>query len=79
MLNSNIIQKSSVSFKQPIGKNIESLFYQKSYGAACSHNPQKIITCNTNTVIQIMSTSPTNVLGKRQIVTPTSTRTLRKI
>ena len=29
MFNSNFIQKSSVSFKQPIGKNIASFFYQK--------------------------------------------------
>ena len=30
MFNSNFIQKSSVSFKQPIGKNIASSFYQNA-------------------------------------------------
>ena len=84
MFNSNFIQKSSVSFKQPIGKNIASFFLTKmphpsslkqSYGSACSHTHQQIVVGNTNT----MSTSSTNVFGKRPVVTPTSTRTLKKI
>ena len=82
MLNSNFIQKSSISFKQPIGKNIASfftrmpnpLFLKQSYDSTCSHTPQQLVTGNTNT----MSTSSTNVFGKRPIVTPTSTRTLKK-
>ena len=82
MFNSNFIQKSSVSFKKSIGKNIASRFtkiphpasLKKSYGSACSYTPQKIVTGNTNT----MSTSSANVFGKRPIVTPTSTRTLKK-
>ena len=82
--NSNFIQKSSVSFKQPIGKNIASFFLTKmphpsslkqSYGSPCSHTHQQIVVGNTNT----MSTSSTNVFGKRPVVTPTSTRTLKKI
>ena len=44
---------------------------KQSYDSACSHI--QIVTGNTNT----MSTSSTNVFGKRQIVTPTSTRTLK--
>ena len=83
MFNSNFIQKSSVSFKQPIGKNIASFFtkiphqvsLKQSYDSACSHTPQQIVTGNTNT----MSTSSTHVFGKRPIVTPTSSRTLKKI
>ena len=82
MFNSNFIQKSSVSFKQPIGKNIASFFtkmlhpasLKQSYGSACSHTPQQIVTGNTNT----MSTSSTNVFGKTTIVTPIFTRTLKK-
>ena len=83
MFNSNFIQKSSVSFKQPIGKNIASFFLTKmphpsslkqSYGSACSHTHQQIVVGNTNT----MSTSSTNVFGKRPIVAPTSTWTLKK-
>ena len=83
MFNSNFIQKSSVSFKQPIGKNIASFFLPKmphpsslkqSYGSACSHTHQQIVVGNTNT----MSTSSTNVFGKRPIVAPTSTWTLKK-
>ena len=83
MFNNNFIQKSSVSFKQPIGKNIASFFLTKmphpsslkqSYGSACSHTHQQIVVGNTNT----MSTSSTNVFGKRPVVTPTSTRTLKK-
>ena len=57
MFNSNFFQKASVSFKQLIGKNIASFFYQnlpsnslkQSYDSACSHTPQQIVTCNTNT------------------------------
>ena len=83
MFNRNFIQKSTVSFKQPIGKNIASFFtkmphpasLKQRYDSACSHNPQQIVTRNTNT----MSTSSTYVFGKRPIVTPTSTRTLEKI
>ena len=48
MLNSNFIQKLSVSFKQPIGKNIVSIFtkmshpvsLKQSYDSVCSHTPQ---------------------------------------
>ena len=82
MFNSNFIQKSSVSFKQPIGKNIANFVtkmphpasLKQSYDSACSHTPQQIVTGNTNT----MSPSSTNAFGKRPIVTPTSTRTLKK-
>ena len=82
MFNSNFIQKSSVSFKQPIGKNIASFFtkmphpasLKQSYDSACSHTPQQIVTGNKNT----MSTSSTNVFGKRPTVTLISTRTLKK-
>ena len=82
MFNSNFIQKSSVSFKQPIGKNTASFFtkiphqvsLKQSYDSACSHTPQQIVTGNTNT----MSTSSTNAFGKRPIVTPTSTMALKK-
>ena len=48
---------------------------KQSYDSACSHTPQQIVTGNTNT----MSTSSTHVFGKRPIVTPTSSRTLKKI
>ena len=82
MFNSNFIQKSSVSFKQPFGKNIASLFakmpnpasLKQSYDSACLHTPQPKVTGDTNT----MSTSSTNVFEKRPIVTPTSTRTMKK-
>ena len=47
---------------------------QQSYDSACSDTPQQIVTGSTNT----MSTSSTNVFGKRPIVTPTSNRTLKK-
>ena len=74
MLNSNFIQKSSVSFKQPIGKNIASFFtkmphsasLKHSYDSACSYTPYQIVTANRNN----MSTSSRNVFGKRPIVTP---------
>ena len=57
MFNSNFFQKASVNFKQLIGKNIASFFYQnlpsnslkQIYDSACSHTPQQIVTCNTNT------------------------------
>ena len=82
MFNSNFIQKPSVSFKQPIGKNIASFFakmphpvsLKQSYDSACSRTPQQIVTGNANT----MSTPSTNIFGKRPVVTPTSTRTLKK-
>ena len=82
MFNTNFIQKSSVNFKQPIGKEIASFFTKmpnpvsskQSYDSACSHIPQQIVTGNTNT----KSTSSKNVFGKRSIVTPTSTRMLKK-
>ena len=79
MFNSNFIQKSSVSCKWPISKNIAS-FAKMSHpvslkqSSTCSNNPQQIVTGNTNT----MSTSSTNVFGKITIVTPISTRTLKK-
>ena len=52
MFNSNFFQKSSVSFKQPIGKNIASFFtkmphpasLKQSYDSACSHTPQHSIS-----------------------------------
>ena len=82
MFSSNFIQKSSVSFKQPIGKNIASfftkmpnpLFLKQSYDSTCSHTPQQLVTGNTNT----MSTSSTNVFGNRPIDILTSTRILKK-
>ena len=82
MFNRNFIQKSSVSFKQPIGKYIASFLtkmphpasLKQSYDSACSDTPQQMVTGSTNT----MSTSSTNVFGKRPIVAPTSTWTLKK-
>ena len=47
---------------------------KQSYDSACSHTPQQIVTGNKNT----MSTSSTNVFGKRPTVTLISTRTLKK-
>ena len=47
---------------------------KQSHDSVCLHNPHQIVTCNANT----MSTSPTNDFRKRPIVTPTSTRTLKK-
>ena len=80
--NSNFIQESIVSSKQPIGKNIASFFTKMSHpvslkqscDSACLHSPQQIVTGNTNT----MSTSSANIFVKRTIVTPTCTRTLKK-
>ena len=82
VLNSQLVFKS-VSFKQPVGKNIANFFtkmphpasLKQSYDSACSHTSQQIVTGNTNT----MSTSSTHVFGKRPIVIPTSSRTLKKI
>ena len=82
MFNSNFIQKSSVNFKQPIGKNIASAFTKmshpvslnQSYDSPCSQTTKQIVTCITNT----MSTPTTNVFGKRPIVNPTSIGTLKK-
>ena len=67
MFNSNFIQKSSISFKQPIEKNIASFFtkmphsasLKQSYDSACSHTPRQIVTGNTNA----MSTSSTEQLS----------------
>ena len=61
MLNSNFSRKSSLSFKQPSGKNIASFFtkmlnpvyLELSYDSACSYTPQQILTCNTNTAGRI--------------------------
>ena len=47
---------------------------KQSYDSACSRTPQQIVTGNANT----MSTPSTNIFGKRPVVTPTSTRTLKK-
>ena len=47
---------------------------KQSYDSACSHTPQRIVTCNRNTI----SKSPKNDLGKGPVVTPTSTKTPKK-
>ena len=46
----------------------------QSCDSACLHTPQQIVTGNTNA----MSASSANVFVKSTIVTPTSTRTLKK-
>ena len=82
MFHSNFTQKSSICLKQPIGKNIarfstkmsHPVSSKQSYDSACSHTPQQIVTCNTNS----MSTSLANVFGKRAVDPPSFSRTLKK-
>ena len=72
VLNSLLVKKKKIA--RFFTKMPHPVPLEQSYDSACSHTPQQIVTGNTNT----MSTSPTNVFGKRPIVTPTSTRTLKK-